>query len=148
MMKQHYMLYVLNCAIYYLFSATTMQTAEATKETQVTTEISQTPTTVCTATFSGIKDASTDLPAADHLAFFVFNLVVGMATLWQSIISTCEYYKKYRRNRERITSEEGLRRDRQSVESTGIEQSHTASYLNARNADNSSNVNGDIGINV
>ena len=74
-------------------------------------------------------------------ALFVINLIIGIFTVWQSLISIYKFYRRrlpvstdteLRRNKETITSNKRKRID----EKTNLEQRHADITVNIRNNEN------------
>jgi len=75
-------------------------------------------------------------------ALFVINLIIGIFTVWQSLISIYKFYRRRpidtgRRNRETITLKKWERID----ERTNIEQRRADFTVNIRNVDNRNDLN-------
>ncbi|CAG8637422.1 4348_t:CDS:2 [Paraglomus brasilianum] len=162
-------------AILFLILIATVQVAEATTETQVITPYSEihptlTSSSVTTATFSGKTHDLTNKSLSDSLEIFIFNLIVGIFAVWQSMIST---YKCIRRRRSipttsSISTDMG-QSDRDTITAimnidnvnsisninnvyirrridvqTDLEQRRAGFTMNVRNVDSINNVNNEV----
>ena len=154
-----------NFAILYLVLIATVQLAEAQaitpySEIHPTLTSSSTPT----ATFSGETHNIKNQPLSDSLGIIIFNLIVGIFAVLQSIIST---YKCIRRRASFSTDTRQRDRDtisaimnidsvncinhvnnvyirRQTVARTDLEQRLAGFTMNIRNVDSINNVNNEV----
>jgi len=98
-----------------------------------------------------IENAQVNLSMTDALS--VINLIIGIFTVWQSLISIYKFYRRrlpvstdteLRRNKETITSNKRKRID----EKTNLEQRHADITVNIRNNENVTIAYNGLGVSI